>query len=99
MLATSDIIMKMTASANVLVSSSDSGHLTKKEVVCFVNDQMGVSRVWRYHVASNHDCQPLNLLCSIFIIRGLKLAVAVKVAYVVPELGKFSSPIKEEELF
>ena len=51
MLATSDIIMKMTASANVLVSSRDSGHLTKKEVVCFANDQMGVFRVWRYHVA------------------------------------------------
>ena len=42
MLATSGIIRRMAASANVLVSSSDSGHLTKKEVVCFVNGQMGV---------------------------------------------------------
>ena len=99
MLATSGIIRRTTASAKELVSSSDSEYLTKKEVVCFVNGQMGVSREERLHVVSNREYQKMILVCSMFIIRGLKLEVAKRVVSVEAELGKFSSPIKEEGLY
>jgi hypothetical protein len=99
MLATSGIIRRTTASAKVLVSSSDSEHMIKKEAVCFVNSRMGVSREERLHVVSNRDYQQVILVCSMFIIRGLKLEVAKRVVSVEPELGKFSSPIKEKGLY
>jgi hypothetical protein len=99
MLAASGIIRRTTASAKVLASSSDSGHLTKKEVVCFVNGQMGVCWEERLHVVSNHDNQKVILVSSMFIIRARKLEVSKKVVSVEPELGKFSSPIKEKELY
>jgi hypothetical protein len=98
MLATSGIIRRTTASAKVLVSSSDSGHMIKKEVVCFVNGLMGVCREERLHVVSNRDYQQVILVSSMFIM-GLKLEVAKRVVSVEPELGKFSSPIKEEALY
>ena len=99
MLATSGIIRRTTASAKVLVSSSDSGHMIKKKVVCFVNGRMGVSREERLHVVSNRDYQKVILVCSMYIIMGLKLEVAKRVVSVEPKLGKLSRLIKEEGLY
>ena len=98
MLATSCIIRRSTASTKVLASSSDSGHMIKKEVVCFLNGQMGVCREERLHVVSNRDYQKVILVFSMFIM-GLKLEVAKRVVSVEPELGNFSSLIKEEGLY
>ena len=41
----------------------------------------------------------MTLVCRIFIIRGLKLEVAKRVASVEPKLVKLSTPIIVEELF
>ena len=79
MIAASGIIRTITAFARVLVSSSESGHLTKKEAVCFVNGQMGVCRVCWYHFASNLDDQKVTFVCSMFIVRARKFEVFEKV--------------------
>ena len=73
--------------------------MIKNEVICFVNGQMGVYREQRRHFASNHNNQKVILVFSMFIIRARKLEVVKKVVSVEPELGKFSSPIKEKELY
>ena len=55
MLAASCIIKRLAASAKGLSSSRDSGHLTKKKLVCIVNGQMEVRGEERHQVVSNRE--------------------------------------------